>query len=88
MTDLTFTLSIPVVVTVAILIWRVWVQDNDLKKMSAKYNKEQRKAEDRLLVLETEFKTHNEHYDDLKESIDKIFDRLNTLAGEIRNGKP
>lgn len=86
MDTLTFTMSIPVLIAIAGLVWRVWVQDVDLKRIAIKYSKEQRESEDRLLVLETELKAHNGHYDQLKESIDKIFDRLDTLASEIRSG--
>lgn len=88
MTNVTFTMSIPVLFAIAGLIWKVWAQDSDLKKMSIKYNEEQRAAEDRLLVLETKFQAHDEHYDELKESIDKLFDKVDKLASEIRNGKP
>lgn len=88
MSDLTFTMSIPVLIAVVGLIWKVYGQDKDLKQMSIKYAKEQRAVEDRTLVMETKFTAHDEHYDDLKESIDKIFNRLDSLASEIRNGKP
>lgn len=88
MDELTFTMSIPVLVAIAGLMWKVWKQEKDITKMSIEYTKKQRKVEDRTLVMETKFEAHDEHYDELKESIDKLFDKVDKLASEIRNGHP